>query len=66
MPKDKYSNFGALSRSERRDVDYRICIDVRAGSVAVIAPHGGNIEPGTSEVAAAIAVKRIIYTVSKV
>jgi phage replication-related protein YjqB (UPF0714/DUF867 family) len=55
MPKDRYSNFDELRRAERKAIDYRICRVVRAGSVAVIAPHGGKIEPGTSEVAAAIA-----------
>lgn len=55
MRKDKYNNFDELRLAERRGVDYRICVAVRADPVAVIAPHGGKIEPGTSEIAAAIA-----------
>ena len=57
MRKDKYNNFDERRLAERRGVDYRICVAVRADpvAVAVIAPHGGKIEPGTSEIAAAIA-----------
>jgi len=35
--------------------DYEIFCFPRGSHVAIIAPHGGNIEPGTSEVARAIA-----------
>jgi phage replication-related protein YjqB (UPF0714/DUF867 family) len=52
---DKYRNFAALSRNEISGVDYRIL--ARGGRVAfgIVAPHGGGIEPGTSEIADAIA-----------
>ena len=52
---DKYASFDALRRGEREDVDYRIRIVRRESPVAIIAPHGGWIEPETSLVAEAIA-----------
>ena len=52
---DKYFNFDALSRSEPSD-DWRIIRAYRPDSmVLIIAPHGGCIEPGTSELATQIA-----------
>ena len=51
----EYPNFAALSRAEREGDDFRIVSRSRRSPVAVIAPHGGDIEPGTSEIAAAIA-----------
>ena len=51
-----YRNFGDLARAQVRGRDYEISIRRRARSrVAVIAPHGGKIESGTSEIATAIA-----------
>lgn len=55
MVNDTYSNFSALQQHEREDLDYRIAIRQRGGSLAVMAPHGGGIEKGTSQVASAIA-----------
>ncbi len=52
---DKYNNFQELSCAERVGVDFQIRIHHRLGAVAIIAPHGGKIEMGTSEIAAAIA-----------
>jgi len=51
----EYPNFAALSRAEREGEDFRIVSRSRRSQVAVIAPHGGKIEAGTSEIAAAIA-----------
>ncbi|TNE43204.1 MAG: replication protein [Sphingomonadales bacterium] len=51
---DKYPNFSELKANERLGVDYRIYVENRDTPVAVIAPHGGSIEPGTLEIAAAI------------
>jgi phage replication-related protein YjqB (UPF0714/DUF867 family) len=52
---DTYPNFYLLSQHEAPGVDFRIRM-VRAGAAhAIVAPHGGGIEPGTSEVAEAIA-----------
>jgi phage replication-related protein YjqB (UPF0714/DUF867 family) len=55
MPTDIYHNFAALAAGECPGADYRIIACPRPSPVAVIAPHGGGIEPGTSELAAAIA-----------
>jgi phage replication-related protein YjqB (UPF0714/DUF867 family) len=54
-PLDKYPNFAALQAAERRGIDYRTVVRRRHSLVAVIAPHGGGIEEGTSELATAIA-----------
>lgn len=52
---DRYTSFAELSAHERDGIDYRIVEVIRASPVVVLAPHGGTIEPMTSEVAAAIA-----------
>ena len=53
---DVYQNFAELSEVERVEIDFRISIVKREGSSTVIvAPHGGAIEPGTSEVAKEVA-----------
>jgi phage replication-related protein YjqB (UPF0714/DUF867 family) len=55
MPRDRYQRFCDLEAAEQIGVDYRICVVSRNSAVAIIAPHGGTIEAGTSEIAAAIA-----------
>lgn len=52
---DKYRNFDDLRAHEREGNDFVIRLESAHAAVAIIAPHGGRIEPGTSEVAAAIA-----------
>ena len=53
---DVYRNFADLSETEREDIDFRISAVKREGSSTVIvAPHGGAIEPGTSEMAKEVA-----------
>jgi phage replication-related protein YjqB (UPF0714/DUF867 family) len=52
---DKYKNFAELSANEIENTDYRIELCRRKSPVAIIAPHGGRIEAGTSEIALAIA-----------
>jgi phage replication-related protein YjqB (UPF0714/DUF867 family) len=54
MP-DQYDSFAALAAREIEGVHYRIRVAERPSPVAIVAPHGGFIEPGTSEAAAAIA-----------
>ncbi len=49
---NRYYNFHELSQHEIRGTDYSIKIHSRSSHVVVIAPHGGGIEPGTSEIAA--------------
>jgi phage replication-related protein YjqB (UPF0714/DUF867 family) len=58
---DRYASFSALSRHEREGVDYAIVSEDRHSPVAVIAPHGGYIEPGTTEIARAIAGDRLSF-----
>lgn len=52
---DLYPNFEALAAKERSGIDYRFWLESRGTAVVIVAPHGGNIEPGTSQIAAAIA-----------
>lgn len=53
MP-DKYASFDQLFNHERNDA-YRIDSTIRHSAIALMAPHGGKIEPGTSEICRAIA-----------
>ena len=53
---DVYDNFADLNEMEHEGKDFCVYILKREGSITVIAsPHGGAIEPGTSEVAKEIA-----------
>ena len=52
---DHYPDFAALTRHEHAERDWRrFCVE-RGSDVAIIAPHGGGIEAGTSELARGIA-----------
>jgi phage replication-related protein YjqB (UPF0714/DUF867 family) len=53
--KDKYNNFNQLLVSEKKNVDFRRRVRQRNSGWLIIAPHGGGIEPGTSELTIAIA-----------
>ena len=50
-----YKSFKELREREVEGRDYRIRINLKEGCVLVMAPHGGKIEPGTAEIAEAIA-----------
>jgi phage replication-related protein YjqB (UPF0714/DUF867 family) len=50
-----YESFKELREREIEGQDYRIRIDLKDEHVLVMAPHGGKIEPGTAEIAEAIA-----------
>jgi phage replication-related protein YjqB (UPF0714/DUF867 family) len=53
---DRYSSFAQLAAGEVEGRDYQIrVLDRPASQVAVVAPHGGGIERGTSELAELIA-----------
>jgi phage replication-related protein YjqB (UPF0714/DUF867 family) len=53
---DIYACYADLANAEREGIDFeRIERPVPAARVAVIAPHGGGIEPRSEEIAAAIA-----------
>ncbi len=58
---DKYRNFAELSRNETSGVDYSILIRQAKPAFAIVAPHGGGIEPGTSELADAIAANEFSF-----
>ncbi len=47
---DTYSSYVELSAAELEGVDYRVLAQSRS-TIVVLAPHGGGIEPGTSEIA---------------
>jgi phage replication-related protein YjqB (UPF0714/DUF867 family) len=55
MRHGKYSSFVQLSGVEQEGRDYRRVVERRGSDVVILAPHGGEIEPGTSEVAKAVA-----------
>lgn len=55
MPADRYSTFSALLSHETAGRDYRIEARHVTNSALVMAPHGGRIEPGTSEIARSVA-----------
>lgn len=61
MMVDRYKSFAALEARETLDVHYRIRLADRGTAVVVLAPHGGKIEPGTSEIAIAIAQETYSY-----
>jgi phage replication-related protein YjqB (UPF0714/DUF867 family) len=53
--RDRYRDFAELARRELIDRDWRLRIAARDSTLLILAPHGGGIEPGTSEIASAIA-----------
>jgi phage replication-related protein YjqB (UPF0714/DUF867 family) len=55
---DTYPNFAALAQHERAGIDYGVLVRRAEQAFAIVAPHGGGIEPGTSEIADAIACLR--------
>lgn len=58
---DEYKNFTALARAEGGNGTFSITCTDRHSSVVIAAPHGGGIEPGTSEIAKAIAARDLSY-----
>lgn len=58
---DKYRNFAALARQERSGIDYDVLVRRARPEFAVVAPHGGGIEAGTSEIADAIATSDLSF-----
>ncbi len=50
-----YSNYATLAENEEAGVDYRVLLRRARLAFAIVAPHGGGIEPGTSEIADGIA-----------
>jgi len=52
---DRYQNFADLAAHETEGRDYVILYRDLKAEVAVMAPHGGGIEPGTIDIADALA-----------
>jgi phage replication-related protein YjqB (UPF0714/DUF867 family) len=52
---DRYSKFAELAAKEKLGTDYQIRFKDRGTPTVVLAPHGGWIEPGTSEITESIA-----------
>lgn len=49
---DTYANFAELENAEKEGISFNINIRDQIDSIiTIIAPHGGGIEPGTSEIA---------------
>jgi phage replication-related protein YjqB (UPF0714/DUF867 family) len=52
---DRYDSFSSLAREAPRDSWRRICREVTTSNTLIVAPHGGDIELGTSELASSVA-----------
>jgi phage replication-related protein YjqB (UPF0714/DUF867 family) len=55
MPTDSFRSFEELSAVFHEGYDFAVRAVPRASTYAIVAPHGGKIEPGTSELALAVA-----------
>src|SRR4051812_27648221 len=58
---DKYGNFGELAAHERSGIDYRVLLRRARTTFDIVAPHGGGVEPGTSELADAVAAETFSF-----
>jgi phage replication-related protein YjqB (UPF0714/DUF867 family) len=58
---DRYASFAALAAGEKAGTHYRVICEDRKTPIVIIAPHGGWIEPGTSEIARAIAAEGLSF-----
>ncbi len=58
---DKYKNFFELENNEKEGIDFSIEIIDRGNRYAIIAIHGGKIEPATTEIARALAGKDLSF-----
>ncbi len=52
---DRYASLAELERNEREGTDFLRVVRPSGTGWVVLAPHGGGIEPGTSEIARAVA-----------
>jgi len=50
-----YPSFGELARQEKEGLDYVVLHRRGSSGILVMAPHGGGIEPGTGDIADALA-----------
>ncbi len=58
---DKYKKFSELKKHEEKGKDYIIQYRYVDSEIAVMAPHGGGIEPGTTDLADEIAGKDFLF-----
>ena len=58
---DTYRCFADLAQHEQSGVDYDVRVRRARTAFAIVAPHGGGIEPGTSEIADGIAADRFSF-----
>lgn len=58
---DKYQNFAALALGEGKNGAFSVTAHDAGTSIVIAAPHGGGIEPGTSEIARAVAADDLSY-----
>lgn len=61
MAADTYKNFNHLAQHEVLNIDYKLSIRDTGSPVTIMAPHGGKIEPRTSDIAKNIARKGYNY-----
>ncbi|KAG9951297.1 DUF867-domain-containing protein, partial [Aureobasidium melanogenum] len=54
-PRARRKSFQEIASAKVEGTDYKIGVKNRGSAIVIIAPHGGDIEPGTSQIAAAIA-----------
>lgn len=57
----EYDNFAHLSRHEQEGVDFRVSYRHGSSGIAIVAPHGGFVERGTSHLTLAIAGEEHSY-----
>jgi phage replication-related protein YjqB (UPF0714/DUF867 family) len=62
---DRYESYKELAQHESEGADYVISAREGSSSIAVIAPHGGGIEPGTADIADAIAADQHAFAAFK-
>lgn len=62
---DKYASYRELAVHETEGTDYVILAREGPSSVAIIAPHGGGIEPGTADIADAVAADQHAFAAFK-
>lgn len=58
---DRYHSFAELAAHERESIDYQIRVHRRNSPIAIVAPHGGDIEESTSVIAEAIADEQFSF-----
>ena len=58
---DIYKNYGELKVHEEIEKEYKISISNVGSQTTIIAPHGGKIEPRTSDIAKHIATEKYNY-----